>query len=149
MWYMNIQCDIVNATRRPDIVIANKMEKTAIIIDVVCGNTWEKQQKTQQNLKKRDSDTFEKQQNFKIISNGLEKQQNLNKEIRTLLNLKKINVILVVLGALGSVTKNFEKYVNKENHIIMGSKHTENQNANKEERIDKEPLVIGYNQLPC
>ena len=42
MWYMNIQCNIVSATRRPDIVIANKMKKTAIIIDVVCGNTWEK-----------------------------------------------------------------------------------------------------------
>ena len=31
---MNIQCDIVIEERKPDIVIANKMEKTAIIIDV-------------------------------------------------------------------------------------------------------------------
>ena len=30
---MNIQCDNVIVERRPDIVIANKMEKTAIIID--------------------------------------------------------------------------------------------------------------------
>ena len=54
------------------------------------------------------------------------KSSRISTKIRTLLNLKKIDVILVVFGALGSVTKNFEKYVNKENHIIMGSKHTEN-----------------------
>ena len=31
---MNIQCDNVIVERRPDIVILNKMEKTATIIDV-------------------------------------------------------------------------------------------------------------------
>ena len=31
---MNIQCDIVIEERKPDIVIANKMEQTAIIVDV-------------------------------------------------------------------------------------------------------------------
>ena len=31
---MNIQCDNVIMKGRPDVVIANKMEKTAIIIDV-------------------------------------------------------------------------------------------------------------------
>ena len=35
------------------------------------------------------------------------------REILRLWNLKKIDVIPVVLGALGSVTKNFEKYVDK------------------------------------
>ena len=34
IWNMNIQCDIVIEERKPDIVIANKMEKTAIIIGV-------------------------------------------------------------------------------------------------------------------
>ena len=34
IWNMNIQCDIVIEERKPDIVIANKMEQTAIIIDV-------------------------------------------------------------------------------------------------------------------
>ena len=41
----------------------------------------------------------------------IEKYQNLEREILRLWNLKKINVIPVVLGALGSVTKNFKKYV--------------------------------------
>ena len=31
---MNIQCDNVIVERKPDIVIVNKMEKTAFIIDV-------------------------------------------------------------------------------------------------------------------
>ena len=31
---MNIQCDNIIVERRPDIVIVNKMEKTAIITDV-------------------------------------------------------------------------------------------------------------------
>ena len=43
----------------------------------------------------------------------IEKYQNLEREILRLRNLKKIDVIPVVLGDLGSVTKNFKKYVDK------------------------------------
>ena len=43
----------------------------------------------------------------------IEKYQNLKREILRLWSLKKIDVIPVVLGALRSVTKNFEKYVDK------------------------------------
>ena len=84
---MNIKCDNVIVERRPDIVIVNKMEKIAIIP----GN-------------KRITD----KENEKI-----EKYQNLQREIQTLCNLKKIDVAFVVLGALGSVTKNFEKYLDE------------------------------------
>ena len=75
--------------RRPDIAIANKMEKTAIIIDVAIPG------------------------GKKIIhkeKDKIEKYQNLKREIQWLWNLKKIDVILVILGTLGSITKNFEKY---------------------------------------
>ena len=68
------------------------MEKTAIIIDVAIPG------------------------DKRIIEKGkekIEKYQNLKKEIQRLWNLKKIDVIPVVLGALGNVTKNFEKYVDK------------------------------------
>ena len=34
IWDMNIQCDGVIVERKPDIVIVNKMEKTAVIINV-------------------------------------------------------------------------------------------------------------------
>ena len=43
----------------------------------------------------------------------IEKYQILEREILRLWNLKKIDVIPVVLGDLGSVTKNFKKYVDK------------------------------------
>ena len=72
-----MQCDNVIAERRPDIVIVNKMEKTALIIDVtipggkrIIGKEKEK----------------------------IEKYQNLKKEILRFWNLNKTDVILAVLG---------------------------------------------------
>ena len=89
---MNIQCDNVIVERRPDIAIVNKMEKSVIIIDVAVPG------------------------DKRIIDKGkekTEKYQNLKREILRLWNLKKIDVIPVVLGAFRSVIKNFEKYVDK------------------------------------
>ena len=92
IWDMNIQSDNVIVERRPDIVIVNKMEKTAIIIDVAIPG---------------DKKTIDKEKK------KIEKYQNLKREIQRFWNLKKIDVIHVVLGALGSVTKNLGKYVDK------------------------------------
>ena len=92
IWDMNIQCDNIIVERKPDIVIVNEMEKTAIIIDVAIPGD------------KRILDEEKKK---------IENHQNLKGEIQRLSNLKKIDVMHVVLGALGSVTKNFEKYVDK------------------------------------
>ena len=89
---MNIQCDNVIVERRPDIAIVNKMEKTVIIIDDAVSG---------------DKRIIDKEKE------NIEKYQNLEREILRLWNLKKIDVIPVVLGALGSVIKNFEKYVDK------------------------------------
>ena len=86
---MNMQCDNVTVERKPDIVIVNEMEKTAIIMDVAIPGI------------KRIIDN--KRKRLKIIS--------LRREIQRLWNRKKIVVILLVFRALGSVTKNFEKYV--------------------------------------
>ena len=89
---MNIQRDNVIVERRPDIVIVNKMENTAVITDVAIPGD-------------------------KIIidreKEKIEKYHNLKREIQRPWNLKNIDVISVVLGALGSVTKNFAKYVDK------------------------------------
>ena len=68
------------------------MEKTAIIIDVAIPE---------------DKRIIHKEKD------EIEKYQNLKREIQQLWNLKKIDVIPVVLEDLGSVTKNFEKYVDK------------------------------------
>ena len=86
------KCDNIIMERRLDIVIANKMEKTAIIIDASIPG---------------DKIIISKEKE------KIEKYQNLKREIRRLWNLKKTDVIPVVLGAPGIVTKNFEKYVDK------------------------------------
>ena len=112
---MNIQCDNVIVERRPDIAIVNKMEKTVIIIDDAVPG---------------DKRIIDKEKE------NIEKYQNLEREILRLWNLKKIDVIPVVLGTLGSVIKNFEKYVDKieikvdlhaaqKKHIIRDSKNIE------------------------
>ena len=74
--------------RRPDIVILNKMEKKAIILNFAIPG---------------DKRIIDKEKE-KIV-----KYQNIKREILKLWNLKKIDVIPVVFWALGSVTKNFEK----------------------------------------
>ena len=82
---MNIQSDNVVVEKRPDIVIVNKMEKTAIIIDVAIPGD-------------------------KIITDKekekIEKYQNLKKEILRFWNLKKIDVIPV--GVLQRTLKNMQ-----------------------------------------
>ena len=92
IWDMNIKCDNVIVERRPDIVIVNKTEKRAIIIDIAIPG---------------DKIIIDKEKE------KIEKYQNVKREIQRLWNLKKIDVIPVVLGALGSFTKNFEKYLDK------------------------------------
>ena len=86
---MNIQSDNVILERRPNIAISNKMEKTAIIIGVAVPG---------------DKQIIHKEKD------KIEKYQNLKREIQWLWNLKEIDVILFILGTLGSITKNFEKY---------------------------------------
>ena len=84
IWDMNIQCDNIIVERRPDIVIVNKMKKTAIIIHVSIPGV--------------------KRINYKE-KEKIEKYQNLKREILRLWNLKKIDVIPVVLWDLESVTR--------------------------------------------
>ena len=54
---INMQCDNVTVERRPDIVIVNKMEKTAIIIDVAV--PWDKR------IIDKEKEKIEKYQNIK------------------------------------------------------------------------------------
>ena len=43
----------------------------------------------------------------------VEKYQDLKREIGRLWNLKKVEVVPVVIGALGSVTKEFDRWIEK------------------------------------
>ena len=85
---MSMQCDNIIVERRPDIVTVNKMENKAIVIDVAIPG---------------DKRIIDKEKG------KIEKYQNLKREIQRLWDLKKIDVISVAFGALGSVPKNFEK----------------------------------------
>ena len=67
---MNIQCGNVIVERRPDIAIVNKMEKTAIIIDIAIPG---------------DKTTIDKEKE------KIEKYQNIKREILRLLHLTKID----------------------------------------------------------
>ena len=89
---MNIQCDHKIEARRPDIVIINKVEKSAIIIDVAIPGD-----------KRIDEKEKEK----------IEKFQNIKREIQRLLSLGKVLVVQVIIGALGSETQNLKKFMDQ------------------------------------
>ena len=92
LWDINIQCDNVIEARRPDIVVIDKKEKSCIIVDIAVpadGRVHEKEREK------------------------VEKYQDLRREIGRLWQLRKVQVVPVVVGALGSVTKEFDKWIEK------------------------------------
>ncbi len=92
LWDINIQCDNVIEARRPDIVIVDKKEKSCVIVDIAVpadGRVHEKEREK------------------------VEKYQDLRREIGRLWQLRKVQVVPVVVGALGSVTKEFDRWIEK------------------------------------
>ena len=79
LWDINVQCDNVIEARRPDIIVINKKERKGIIIDIAVP---------------ADVRVGEKERE------KVEKYQDLKREI---------GVVPVVIGALGSVTKGFDR----------------------------------------
>ena len=76
--------------RRPDIVAADKVKKEAMIIDVtILGDT-------RVCVKEREK---------------IEKYSLLKDKIARLWQMKKVIVIPIVVGALGTITTKFEKYI--------------------------------------
>ena len=90
IWDMNIQCDNVIEARRPDLILIRKEEKTCIIIDVAVPG---------------DSRVNEKE------IEKIEKYQDLKRELIRIWKLKKVQVVPVVVGALGCISKKFEKWM--------------------------------------
>ena len=84
LWDVNIQCDHVIEARRPDIVVVNKQERKYTIIDIAVP------------ADKRIGET----ENEKI-----EKYQDLKREIARIWNMGTVQVVPIVVGSLGSVTK--------------------------------------------
>ena len=90
IWDINIQCDNVIETRRPELILVNKKAKSCVIIDVVIPGDCRIHEKK---IKK------------------IEKYQNLKKELKRLWSLKKVEVVPVVIGALGCISKGFSGWM--------------------------------------
>lgn len=92
LWDFMIQCDNIIQHRKPDIVLVEKQNKTAVIIDVACPG---------------DNRILAKEKD-KIEAYDL-----LKYEIQRLWGLRSVVIVPIVIGALGSVTVNFEKWIEK------------------------------------
>ena len=79
IWDINIQCDNVMEARRSDLILVDKKAKSCVIIDVAIPSHCRIREKE-----------IEK----------IEKYQNLKRELKRLWLLKKVEVVLVFVGAL-------------------------------------------------
>ena len=87
---INIQCDNVIKARRPDLILVNKKATSCVIIDVAIPG---------------DCRISEKE------IRKIEKYQNLKRELKRLWSLKKVEVVPVVVGALGCISKGFSGWM--------------------------------------
>ena len=90
IWDINIQCDNVIEARRPDLILVDKKAKSCVIIDVAIPGDCRIREKE-----------IEK----------IEKYHNLKRELKTLWWLKKVEVVPVVVGALGCISKGFSGWM--------------------------------------
>ena len=92
LWDVNIQCDHIIEARRPDIMVINKQERSCLIIDIAIPG----------DVRVHEKD-IEK----------IEKYQELKREIKRLWKLRTVQIVPVVVGALGSVTKRLRDFIKK------------------------------------
>ena len=85
-----IQCDRIIEARRPDIVVIDKVKKNTTIIDVAIAGDTRVCDKEREKIKK-----------YSLLKD----------EIARLWKMKKVVVISIVAGALGTITTKFEKYI--------------------------------------
>ena len=112
LWDFHVQSDHVIEHCRPDLLLVKKKTKEATIIDIaVPGDT---------RIADREQD--------KILA-----YQDLKREIKRIWQLRKVNVIPIVVGALGTVTPKFQGYLdtvscklkvsNIQKTALLGSAH--------------------------
>ena len=96
LWDMTIQCDHVIEARRPDIVVVEKENNKAIIVDIA--SPW-------------DHRVYEKE------GEKIEKYQDLKREIGRLWGIRHLEVVLevvlVVVGALGVASNRLDAWLEK------------------------------------
>ena len=92
LWDFTIQCDRKIEARRPDIVFIDKTKREVVMIDVAIPG----------------DDRVKEKELEKI-----EKYQLLKDEIAKVWHMRKVIVVLVVIGALGAVSANFREYMKR------------------------------------
>ena len=90
IWDINIQCDNVIEARRPDLILVDKKAKSYVIIGVAIPG---------------DCRIHEKE------IEKIAKYQKLKRELKRLWSLKKVEVVPVVVGALGCISKGFSGWM--------------------------------------
>ena len=90
LWDMTIQCDHVIEARGPDIVVLEKRNRKASVVDIA--SPW-------------DHRVDEKE------SEKIEKYQDLKREIGRLWGIRHLEVVPVVVGALGVVNNRLDAWL--------------------------------------
>ena len=90
IWDINIQCDNVMEARSPGLILVDKKAKSRVIIDAAIPGDCRIGEKE---IKK------------------IEKYQNLKRELKRLWSLKKVEVVPVIVGALGCISKGFSGWM--------------------------------------
>ena len=88
LWDINIQCDNLIEATRPDLIVFDKKEQKGIIIDIAVPANIRVEEKEKEKV---------------------EKYQDLKREIRRLWKLRNVKIVPVVIGALGSVSTEFDR----------------------------------------
>ena len=90
LWGFMIQCDHDIECRKPGIVVVEKEEKKCLIVDIAIPDDKNIGVKKEEKIQKYDE---------------------LKWEIKELWSMKRVAVVLVVIGALGTVSKKLEKRI--------------------------------------
>ena len=91
-----IWCDNIVEVRRPNLILVDKKPKSCVIIDVAIPDDIEKYQ-----FEERERER-ERQKERET-----ERETETETELKRLWSLKKVEVVPVVVGALGSISKGF------------------------------------------
>ena len=90
LWDFSIQTDRKLDHNRPDIVLVDKQSKSCLIIDVACPNDWRVESKQEEKVNKYLDLAF---------------------QIKKLWKMKRVKVVPIVIGALGTVPKKPEEHL--------------------------------------
>ena len=90
LWDMCVQTDKVIQARRPDLVVVDKSKKEVLIIDFAVP--------ADKNVREKESEKITKYQDLKM-------------EIKRLWKMKRVRVIPLVVGALGSIPKDLPHWL--------------------------------------